>query len=107
MIPDAKGQVNDDGDAHARPDLAAKAVRFGPSVQELRQAGQLVGRQAARGPRWGTVLEGRWTLRAGAFQPLADRGFADAQGFGDLALGPAALQEFPSLEASGFFPVVR
>ena len=107
MVPDAKCQVNDDGDARSGPDLAAKAVGFGPPVQKLGQAGQLVGRQAEGDTRRRAVLKGRWALLAGTFPPLADRAFADAQGLGDVALGPTVLQEFPSLETSGFFPVVR
>jgi hypothetical protein len=107
MVPDAKCQVNNDGDARSGPYLAAKAVGVGTSVQKLGPAGQLVGRQAAGDTRRGAVLKGRWALLAGTFPPLADSGFADAQGLGDLALGPAALQEFPSLETSGFLPVVR
>ena len=107
MEPNAICQVNDDGNAHASPDLAAKAVGFGSPLQEFGQAGQLVGRQAARDARRGTVLEGRWTVCAGPCHPSADSGLADAHGLGDPALWPAALQEFPRLETSGFFPVVR
>jgi hypothetical protein len=107
MVPDANFEVNDDGDARAGPDLAAKAVGFGTPVQELGQAGQRAGRQAAGDTRRGTVLQGGWALRVGTFHPLADSGFADAHGLGDVALGPTVLQEFPSLETSGFFPVVR
>jgi hypothetical protein len=44
---------------------------------------------------------------AGALHPLTDGAFADAEGFGDLALGPALLLEAPGLEPSGFFPVGR
>ena len=42
---------------------------------------------------------------ASAFHPLTDGSFADAEGFGDLALGPALLFERPGLEPSGFSPV--
>jgi hypothetical protein len=107
MVPDATFQVTDDGDARSGPDLAAKAVGFGTPVQERGQAGQRVGRHAAGDTGRGAVPEGRWALRAGTCHPWADRGLADAHGLGDLALGPAALQEFPSVETSGFFPVVR
>lgn len=107
MVPDAKLAVNDDGNARSGPNLAAKSVGFSAPLQELGQAGQLVGGQAAGEPGRRTVLEGRWTLRAGAFHPLADRGFADAHGLGDVALGPTLLQECPRLETSRFFPVVR
>jgi hypothetical protein len=42
---------------------------------------------------------------AGAFHPLTDGSFADPEGLGDLALGPALLFEVPGLEPSGFSPV--
>ena len=35
---------------------------------------------------------------AGARHPLDDRPFADAKGCGDLPLGPALLDEMPSLK---------
>jgi hypothetical protein len=41
-----------------------------------------------------------------AFHPLTDSSFADAEGLGDLALGPALLFEMPGLESSGFSPVI-
>lgn len=44
---------------------------------------------------------------AATFHPLADRPFADTQGLGDLALGPALLLKAPGLQPSGFFPIVR
>jgi hypothetical protein len=44
---------------------------------------------------------------ASACDPLADRPFADTQGLGDLALGPALLLKPPGLQPSGFFPIVR
>ena len=48
----------------------------------------------------------RFHSAAGAFHPLTDGSFADAEGLGDLALGPALLFEVPGLEPSGFSPVV-
>jgi hypothetical protein len=107
MVPDTTFQVHDDGDARSGPYWAAKAIGFGTPGQERGPTGQLVGRQAARDTGRGAVLEGRWAWLAGPFHPLADRRLADAHRRGDLALGPAALQEFPGLETSGFFPVVR
>jgi hypothetical protein len=91
MVPDAKFEVNDNGDARSGPDLAAKAVGFGTPVQELGQAGQLAGRQAAGDSGRRTVLKGRWALRAGTCHPLADSGVADAHGLGDVVLGPTVL----------------
>jgi hypothetical protein len=44
---------------------------------------------------------------AGAPHPRADRGFADAQGLGQLALSPALRLLLPGLETSGCFPVGR
>jgi hypothetical protein len=41
----------------------------------------------------------------GTLHPLADGSFADTEGFGDVALGPAFLIETPRLEPSRLFPV--
>jgi hypothetical protein len=43
---------------------------------------------------------------AGACHPLTDGAFTDAEGLGNLPLGPALLFEVPGLEPSGFSPVV-
>jgi hypothetical protein len=90
-VPDATFAVHANGDARAGPDLAAKAGGFGPSVQERGQAGHLAGRQAAGDSGRRTVLKGRWALRAGTCHALADSGFADAHGLGDVVLGPTGL----------------
>ena len=99
--------LNHGGDPPPGPQLAPKAIGCGPPVQEFGQAGELLGREPPRGSgRW-TVAQGVGPLLAGAFQPLTDSAFADAERFGDLALGPALLLETPGLAPSGFFPVVR
>jgi hypothetical protein len=51
--------------------------------------------------------QGFWSPVASALQPLADRSFADAQGLGDLALGPASFLEEPGLQPACFFPVAE
>ena len=107
MVGDAKLPANHRGDPATGPDLSPKAIGFGPLAQERGQAGQLCGGQATGSTGARTVPEGLRTSLAGTFHPLADRPCADAQGCGDLALGPALLQEVPSLEPSGFFPIVR
>ena len=107
MVGDAECHPNHGSDPAAGPDFSPEAVRCGATVQEFGQAGQLLGRQSARGPRCGPVAEGLRSPLTGTGHPLADRPCADAQGFGDLALGPALLFEVPSLEPSGFFPIVR
>jgi hypothetical protein len=97
VIRDAKGQLNDRGDPAAGPDLPPEAIRFGPLVQQLGQTGQLFGCEAAGRTRVGAMPQGLWAPVAGAPHPLADRAFGDAQGPGDLALGPALLPELPGL----------
>ena len=42
-----------------------------------------------------------------ASDPLADRPFADTQGLGDRARGPALLLTPPGLQPSGCFALVR
>jgi hypothetical protein len=107
MVGDAKFRAHHDRHAPARPDLPAEAIRFGATAQQLGQVCELCGSQAT----WGT---GRWAVpesvrasSASALHPLADRPLADAQGVGDLALGPTSLFELPGLQPSGFFPIMR
>jgi hypothetical protein len=65
----------------------------------------LLGGQPGRGTRWRPMAKRFRSSVAGAFYPLTDGSFADPEGFGDLALGPALLFEAPGLEPSGFSPV--
>jgi hypothetical protein len=76
-------------------------------MQQLGQAGELVGRQPSRGPGWRPATERLGADVAGPCQPLTDGPCADPQGFGDLAPGPAPLLEGPGLEAPSFFPGMR
>jgi hypothetical protein len=97
MIPDTKFPLQHSGDPAAGPELSPKAIGFGPSVQELGQTGELLGRQPARGTRWGPVAEGLRASHAGTPYPLADGSFADPHRLGNLALGPPLLLEVPGL----------
>jgi len=74
-------------------------------MQERGQVSQLLRRQPPRRARWWPVAQGLWSPLVGAFHPLADGPFADAQRQGDLALWPAFLLEVPGLETSSFSPV--
>jgi hypothetical protein len=107
MIGDAKLQLNHGGDAATGPDLPPEARRFGPTVQQLGQPSELLGRQPPGGTRGWLVPEGVRSALAAALHPLADRGFADTHGRGDVALGSALLLELPELEPSRFLPGVR
>jgi hypothetical protein len=105
MVEDSKFQLNHGGDPAAGPDLPPKAIGFGTPVQEFGQTGELLGRETLRYPRWGPVAESIWAPLPGKLHPLADGGFADAEGLGNLPLESAFLLELPGLEASGFLPV--
>jgi hypothetical protein len=105
MVEDSKFQLNHGGDPAAGPDLPPKAIGFGTTVQAFGQTGELLGRETPRGPRWEPVAEGIRTPLARTLHPLADGGFADTEGFGNLPLEPAFLLELPGLETSGFLPV--
>jgi hypothetical protein len=107
VVRDPEFQPNDGGNSSARPDLSPEAVRFGATLPQHRQLGELPGRQSARGSRGRAMAQGLRAALASACHPLADGPFADTQGRGDLALRPALLLEVPGLEPSGFFPVVR
>jgi hypothetical protein len=107
VIGDTKFQVDDGGAPRAGPELSAEAIGRGTSLQQLGQAGELLGRQPPRGPGWRSTPERLGTGGAGPCHPLTDSSLADPQGLGNLALAPALLLELPGLEPSGFFPVVR
>jgi hypothetical protein len=107
MIGDAKGQADDGGDARTGPQLSTKAIGYGPSMQQLGQASELVGRQPPRGPGWGPAPERIGAGGACPFHPLADGSLAATHGLGNLALRPTLLLEVPGLQAPSFFPGVR
>jgi hypothetical protein len=105
MVGDATFEVDHRGDPSTGPNLPSKAVGFGPTVQERGQTGQLCGGQPAGSTGAGAVPEGFRSLLAGTRHPLADSPLADAEGCGDLPLGPALLQKVPGLQSSGFLPI--
>jgi hypothetical protein len=107
MIGNAKLQAHHGSDPATGPHLAPEAIGLGAAVQQRGQTRQLVGGQPPGRARGRLMAQGRRAAFAGAPHPLADRGFADAQGLGNLALRPALLPELPGLEPSGFFPVAR
>jgi hypothetical protein len=106
MVGDPKCELNHRSNTPAGPDLSPKAIRFGTPVQELGQTGELLGRESAWGPWRGPAAEGSWAPLTRTRHPLADGGFADPEGFGNLPLRPAFLLELPGLEPSGFLPCV-
>jgi hypothetical protein len=107
MIGDAEFQADDGGDASTGPQLSSKAIGSGPSMQQLGQTSELVGRQPPRGPRRRPATERLGTTVAGSCHPLTDGALADTHGLGKLALRPALLLEVPGLHAPSFFPGVR
>jgi hypothetical protein len=106
MIGDAKLQLNHRADPSTGPDLPPEAIGFGAPVQQVEQMRQLFGGQATGSAGMGAMPQGFWSPVPGALHPLADGPFADAQGLGDLALGPAFLLEEPGVQTACFFPVV-
>jgi hypothetical protein len=106
MVRDAKREANHCGDAAPCPELAPEAIGFGALLQQRREVGALLGGQPGRGTRWRPMAKRFRASVAGTCHPLTDGSFADAEGLGDLALGPALLFEVPGLQPSGFSPVV-
>ena len=106
VVQDAKLQAYHLGDPPPAPDLAAEPIGLGATLQQGRQARPLLLGQSARSAgRW-SMPKSAHTAVASTCHPLTDGAFADAQRFGDLALGPALLLKAPGLEPSGFSPVV-
>ena len=106
MIANPERQTNHLRHALPGPDLAAEAVGFGATVQQVGQPRQLLGHHPVR-PGWWPMAQRLRAAHAGSLQPLADGSYADAERFGDVPLPPAFLQELPGLQAACFFPVVR
>ena len=107
VVQDAKRHPYHRGHALAGPHLAAEAIGLRAAVQQLGHTGQLLGSQAAGGARRWLMAQRLRAAHAGSRHPLADRGGADPQGLGNLALRPALLFEVPGLQAACFFPGVR
>ena len=107
MVGNPIFELNHGGEPPTGPELSPKAIGFGPPLQERGQAGERRGREPARGPGRLMVAQGVGALLGGAPHAPTDGAVADAEGFGDLALGPALLLEAPSVEPSGCFPVGR
>jgi hypothetical protein len=97
MIGAAKLCANHGSHASSGPQLAPEAIGCGPSRQQGRQAGEWHPSQARWGSRGRPMSKRIRSAVPSAFHPLADRPFADAEGFGDLALGPASWLETPCL----------
>jgi hypothetical protein len=104
MVGNTTLQTDHRRNAGAGPQVATKAVGSRTTTQQPGQARQLFGRQPPRGAWCRMALQGLGASPTGTRHPLADRPFADTEGFGDLALRPALLFELPRLESSGFFP---
>ncbi len=97
MIGDAEFQADDGGNARTGPQLSTKTIGYGPSLQQLGQAGELVGRQPPRSPRGRPAPERLGAGGAGPCHPLTDGALADPHGHSNLPLGPPLLFEVPSL----------
>jgi hypothetical protein len=74
-------------------------------MPQVGPARQLAGSPPAGSPRGWPLTAGTRSAGVGAFQPLPDSPFADAQGVGALARRPALGLEVPGWEPSGCAPV--
>ena len=107
MVADLELVLDQLSDAAARPDVTAKAKGFSPCAQQGHQRRALVHAQQGFGAgRW-VVTQRLDAMESGTLQPLADRALSDAQGLGDLLLGPTLLGQFPGTEAAAFLPTSR
>ena len=106
-VGDATLQAHDDGDPTTGPYISPKPLGGRATCEAFGQAGEWLACQAACRTRWRVMSERIEPLVAGTGHPLTDGPVADAERFGNSALGPAFLLEMPGLEPSGFFPVGR
>ena len=104
MVADSKLLLDQLGYAAPGPDVAKKAVRFGPLPQQFNQMRELVGTQRGRATGWGMIRQRRWVIAASARQPLTNSPLRHPQRRSDADLGPALLVEFPGALAAKFAP---
>src|SRR5688500_14401879 len=72
------------GDAAPCPERAPEAIGFGALLQQRRKVGALLVGQPGRGTRWWPMAKRFRASVAGAFHPLTDGSFADAEGLGGI-----------------------
>ena len=104
VITDRKLVVNQLGNPTARPHVTTKAEGFGPFQQQGGQLRLLLKREQWRRPGSGLVPQGLRPVQSSALEPLADRALGDAEGLGDVLLGPALLVQLPGSQAAAFAP---
>jgi hypothetical protein len=107
MGGDAQRQAHPGGDPATGPDVAPAARGLGAAVHQRGPPRQLVGGQPPGCARGRLMAQGLRAAFAGAPQPLADGGFADPQGLGNVARRPAVLLVLPGLETPRCFPGAR
>lgn len=104
VIADVKLVADKVSDPAPRPDRAAKAKGFRTLLQQTHQLGAL-GLAQQRLRAGGRVSpQGRHAIARGAAEPLTHRSVRDTECFGDLALLPAVLMEFPGTAPTTFVP---
>lgn len=105
VIAHAIFSLDQDRYARRRPDGSAKAKRFGPFCQQLRQVGQLFRSQFRGSTRRRTMTQGFWSQAFAFGDPLAHGPFGHPQSGGNIFLFPSLLVEFPGAQASSFAPI--
>jgi hypothetical protein len=91
MITDTKLLLDELSDAATGPDLTMKAKGLSPFEQQGYQLRVLVNTEQGFGARRWMVTQHLDAMQGGPLQPLADGALGDAQGFGDVLLGPPLL----------------
>ena len=76
VIGNATFQADGGGDPRASPEPSPEATRSRTPMQQLGQAGELLGRQPPRGAGWRSTPERLETGGAGPDHPLTDRALA-------------------------------
>jgi hypothetical protein len=105
VVRDPELAPDDLGDACARPQLAAEAVRLGPVGQELREQPELPRLELRRGTEVWAGAQCLLSFFSGARHPLADGAFGHGEGFGDLVVRPAIALEVEGAPPALLLPV--
>jgi hypothetical protein len=104
MIADAKLVFDQLRYAASGPHSTKKAEGFSTLSEQSLEVVPLYCREQGWPPGNRLGVQGLHTVALGASEPLADRGLANAESLGDLALCPAPLVQCPGPQAPTFGP---
>lgn len=105
VVLDAELVLDDFAHPGTGPQFAAKSKAFCTAFQQLWKPFPVALAQTQGGPGFGLLPQRCFAALLATLDPLADRAFGHAQGFGDILLHPACLVQSPGSLATFRFPI--